>query len=67
MSTTKRKKILLKWLICTSFPNISIALRIMLTVPITTASADRSFKKLKITDYNGSGNWNVNFSIENEV
>ncbi|KAL4088902.1 hypothetical protein QTP88_023985 [Uroleucon formosanum] len=33
---------------CGSFPNISIALRILLTLPITTASAERSFSKLKI-------------------
>lgn len=31
-----------------SFPNITIALRIMLTVPITSASAERSFSKLKL-------------------
>ncbi|XP_050547253.1 uncharacterized protein LOC126908954 [Daktulosphaira vitifoliae] len=33
---------------CGSFPNISIELRILLTLPITTASAERSFSKLKI-------------------
>lgn len=33
---------------CGSFPNIAIALRILLTLPITTASAERSFSKLKI-------------------
>lgn len=31
-----------------SFPNISIALRIILTIPITSASAERSFSKLKL-------------------
>lgn len=31
-----------------SLPNISIALRILLTLPITTANAVRSFSKLKI-------------------
>lgn len=35
-------------LTCGSFPNISIALRILLTLPITTVSAERSFSKLKI-------------------
>lgn len=33
---------------CNSFSNISIALRIMLTIPITRASAKRNFSKLKI-------------------
>lgn len=31
-----------------SFPNLAIALRILLTIPVTTASAERSFSKLKI-------------------
>jgi hypothetical protein len=31
-----------------SFPNLAIALRIMLMMPITTAKAERSFSKLKI-------------------
>ncbi|KAL4097879.1 hypothetical protein QTP88_022582 [Uroleucon formosanum] len=31
-----------------SFPNITVALRIMLTIPITSASAERSFSKLKL-------------------
>ncbi|KAL4113700.1 hypothetical protein QTP88_017279 [Uroleucon formosanum] len=31
-----------------SFPNITIALRIMLTVPITSATVERSFSKLKL-------------------
>jgi hypothetical protein len=31
-----------------SFPNISVALRILLTIPVTSASAERSFSKLKI-------------------
>ncbi|XP_022165596.1 zinc finger MYM-type protein 1-like [Myzus persicae] len=30
------------------FPNISIALRIILTIPVTSASAERSFSKLKL-------------------
>jgi hypothetical protein len=30
------------------FPNVSIAYRILLTVPVTVASAERSFSKLKI-------------------
>ena len=30
------------------FPNASIAYRILLTIPITVASAERSFSKLKI-------------------
>ena len=29
-------------------PNISVALRIFLTVPVTVASAERSFSKLKL-------------------
>jgi hypothetical protein len=33
---------------CGSFPNLSIALRILLTIPITTVSAERSFSKLKL-------------------
>ncbi|CAI6368814.1 unnamed protein product [Macrosiphum euphorbiae] len=32
----------------TAFPNILISLRILLTIPITSASAERSFSKLKI-------------------
>ncbi|KAL4126320.1 hypothetical protein QTP88_010542 [Uroleucon formosanum] len=32
----------------TAFPNIVISLRILLTIPITSASAERSFSKLKI-------------------
>ncbi|XP_025192468.1 zinc finger MYM-type protein 1-like [Melanaphis sacchari] len=31
-----------------AFPNLAIALRIMLTIPITSASAERSFSKLKL-------------------
>ena len=31
-----------------SFPNAYIAYRIMLTIPITIASAERSFSKLKL-------------------
>lgn len=31
-----------------AFPNIVISLRILLTIPITSASAERSFSKLKI-------------------
>lgn len=30
------------------FPNTSIAYRILLTIPVTVASAERSFSKLKI-------------------
>jgi hypothetical protein len=30
------------------YPNISIAYRILFTVPVTVASAERSFSKLKI-------------------
>ena len=30
------------------FPNISVALRIFLTLPATVASAERSFSKLKL-------------------
>uniref|UniRef100_A0A2S2PYQ8 Zinc finger MYM-type protein 1 n=1 Tax=Sipha flava TaxID=143950 RepID=A0A2S2PYQ8_9HEMI len=32
-----------------SFPNLTIALRIMLTIPVTSACAERSFSKLKLT------------------
>jgi hypothetical protein len=31
-----------------AFPNISIALRIMLTISLTSAGAERSFSKLKL-------------------
>jgi hypothetical protein len=31
------------------YPNVSIAYRILLTVPVTVASAERSFSKLKLT------------------
>lgn len=30
------------------YPNVSIAYRIMLTIPVTVASAERSFSKLKL-------------------
>lgn len=30
------------------YPNVYIAIRIMLTMPVSTASAERSFSKLKI-------------------
>lgn len=30
------------------FPNVSVALRILLTVPVTVASGERSFSKLKL-------------------
>ena len=30
------------------FPNLAVALRILLTVPVTVASAERSFSKLKL-------------------
>ncbi|XP_050522705.1 uncharacterized protein LOC126895174 [Daktulosphaira vitifoliae] len=33
---------------CGSYPNISIALRIIRSIPVTSASAERSFSKLKI-------------------
>lgn len=31
-----------------SFPNLTVTLRILLTMPVTTATAERSFSKLKI-------------------
>jgi hypothetical protein len=31
-----------------AFPNLSVAIRIMLTIPITSAGAERSFSKLKL-------------------
>ena len=30
------------------FPNLAVALRIFLTLPVTVASAERSFSKLKL-------------------
>ncbi len=36
------------WSIRDSFPNTAIAYRILLTVPVTVASAERSFSKLKL-------------------
>ena len=36
----------LKWHDC--FPNASIAYRVLLTIPVTVASAERSFSKLKL-------------------
>ena len=30
------------------YPNVSVAYRIILTVPVTVASAERSFSKLKL-------------------
>lgn len=33
---------------CGGFPNVCIALRILLTIPITSAGAERSFSKLKL-------------------
>jgi len=33
---------------CSSFPNINIALRILLTIPVASAGAERAFSKLKI-------------------
>jgi hypothetical protein len=36
------------WTIRDSFPNTAIAYRILLTVPVTVASAERSFSKLKL-------------------
>ncbi|GBM06123.1 hypothetical protein AVEN_134591-1 [Araneus ventricosus] len=32
----------------TAFPNLFIALRILLTIPVTVASGERSFSKLKL-------------------
>ena len=32
-------------------PNISVALRIFLTIPVTVASAERSFSKLKLVKF----------------
>jgi hypothetical protein len=31
-----------------AFPNVSVALRVVLTIPITGASGERSFSKLKL-------------------
>jgi hypothetical protein len=36
------------WTIKDSFPNTAIAYRILLTVPVTVANAERSFSKLKL-------------------
>ncbi|CAI6377857.1 unnamed protein product [Macrosiphum euphorbiae] len=34
--------------VSSSFPNIEVAIRIMLTIPVTSAGAERSFSKLKL-------------------
>ena len=34
--------------LCKCYPNVSIAYRILLTMPVTVASAERSFSKLKL-------------------
>ena len=39
---------MVKFDLCETFPNISVALRILLTLPVTVASGERSFSKLKI-------------------
>ena len=40
---------ILKFVKCADcYPNVSIAYRILLTIPITVASAERSFSKLKL-------------------
>jgi len=36
------------WTVRDSFPNTAVAYRILLTVPVTVASAERSFSKLKL-------------------
>jgi len=33
---------------CEIFPNLTVALRILLTLPVTVASGERSFSKLKL-------------------
>lgn len=49
---TKKPHKLLQYLhknkLCDVFPNICIVLRILLTVPVTVASGERSFSKLKL-------------------
>ncbi|KAL3869311.1 hypothetical protein ACJMK2_042005 [Sinanodonta woodiana] len=48
----QKPKELLNYLACndrsTTFPNLFIALRILLTIPVTVASGERSFSKLKL-------------------
>ena len=34
--------------LCEIFPNVCVSLRILLTIPATVASAERSFSKLKL-------------------
>lgn len=41
-------KVISKFDLRDAYPNIEIALRIFLTMPVTTASCERSFSKLKI-------------------
>lgn len=41
-------KEMVKFDLCETFPNIFVALRILLTLPVTVASGERSFSKLKI-------------------
>ncbi|BFZ09062.1 hypothetical protein BsWGS_12101 [Bradybaena similaris] len=41
-------KFLLKYKLQESFPNVAVALRILLTLPVSVASGDRSFSKMKL-------------------
>nr|CAH7713550.1 unnamed protein product [Callosobruchus chinensis] len=43
---------ILKYTLVNDFPNVSVALRILLTLPITVASSERSFSKLKLVKIN---------------
>ena len=42
------KKLLTVYTLCEIFPNVCVSLRILLTIPATVASAERSFSKLKL-------------------
>ena len=42
------ENLLTDYTLCEIFPNVCVSLRILLTIPATVASAERSFSKLKL-------------------